>query len=379
MKLIISITALLLCLSCHTHKVMPNSVLIESEAVEKNTAKNIIFLIGDGMGIGQITAGTYANNNKTALERFEITGLHKPYSGDNLVTDSAAAATSFASGVKTFNGAIGMNMDTIPVQTLLEEAEKKGLKTGLVATSTIVHATPASYIAHNVTRQDYEGIALDFLDTEVDYFVGGGKKFFDRREDEKNLITELQSKGYHMGNYLEEFNTFISSITPSKDKIGYLTADESPIPAAQGRDYLEAASLFGIDFLDKQSDNGFFLMIEGSQIDWGGHANDKDYIISEFLEYNRVIDKVLDWAEKDGETLVVVTADHETGGFTIQPGSTKDSLVTAFTTPKHSGDFIPVFATGPGAKLFSGLYENTEIYFKMREVFGWSEAMGNDK
>jgi len=368
--LIISIIVILL-YACGTPKgqVLTSAPLIE-KPVKPKIAKNVIFLIGDGMGVGQITAGTYANGNKTSLERFSVIGLHKPYSHNSLITDSAAAATSFACGVKTFNGAIGVDNDTLPVRTLLEEAEAYNMPTGLVASSTIVHATPASFIAHNVSRKNYEEIAADFLKTDIDYFVGGGKKYFDRRTDERDLVTELTTKGYAMGNFLEDFSTYKSK-NNTANKIGYLTSDSDPLPVAQGRDYLIDASMHGIEFLDNKSTGGFFIMIESSQIDWGGHSNDEDYIISEFLEFDKLIGQVLDWAAKDGETLVVLTADHETGGFTIQPGSTMDSLVTTFTSTKHSGDFIPVFADGPCAEKFSGLYENTDIYHRIREAYGW--------
>jgi len=345
----------------------------EAQLESTKVAKNIILLIGDGMGMGQISAGTYSNNNSSALERFPITGIHKPQASSNLITDSAAAATSFACGIKTYNGAIGVDADTNAVQTILEEAELKGLKTGLVASSTIVHATPASFIAHNKLRINYEEIAVDFLDTEIEYFVGGGKKFFDRRTiDDRDLVKELEAKDYLIGNFLTDFSEFKTQIGDNK-KVGYLSADSDPLPVAQGRDYLVDAAMTGLKHLKSQADNGFFIMIESSQIDWGGHANNADYIITEFLEFNNLIGKVLDWAEQDGETLVVVTADHETGGFTINPGSTMDSLVTAFTSTKHSGDFIPVFAYGPGSEQFSGIYENTEIYFKMRTAFGWGD------
>ncbi len=359
---------------CDTKKMsQPTPETEMNEFVFETKPQNIILLIGDGMGIGQITAGTYLNGNKTALSRFTHMGLHKPYSTTSLITDSAAAATSFASGVKTFNGAIGVDMDSMPVPTFLEEAEQKGMVTGLVASSTIVHATPAAFIAHNASRRNYEEIAEDFLKTEIEYFVGGGKKFFDRRDkDERNLIKELEAKGYTMGTYLEEFKDFYKANTSAK-KMGFLTADKDPLPVSQGRDYLIPAASNGIRFLSQRSmdNNGFFLMVEGSQIDWGGHANDENYIVTEFIEFDKIIEETLDWAEKDGNTLVIVTADHETGGFTLQPGSQMDSLVTTFTSTKHSGDFIPVFAKGPKAELFSGIYENTAIYDKMREAMGW--------
>ena len=372
----LSILIFLGLLSCKAQK---NNDLLQTEIEyrqekEKNTSpKNIILLIGDGMGVGQLSAGTYRNGNTSNLERFDIVGMHKPSCYDKLITDSAAAATAFSCGEKTYYHAIGVDKDTMPMQTILEEAELKGMPTGLVATSTIVHATPASFIAHNEYRRNYEAIATDFLKTDIEYFVGGGNKFFERREsDDRNLIEELKTKGYVMGNYLTDFKDFKNQI-PEKGRIGYLTADESPLPVLQGRDYLIDASITGIDFLKKQNDNGFFIMIEGSQIDWGGHSNNAEYIISEFLEFNELIGKVLDWAEKDGETLVIVTADHETGGFTVERESTFDTLVTSFTSGNHSGDFIPVFAHGPKAELFTGLYENTEIYHRMRRALGWSE------
>jgi len=372
----LSILVCLMIFSCDVKDNIPSNA--GSASAQNKKAKNIIFLIGDGMGMGQISAGTYANNNSSALERFPVVGLHKPHASSHLITDSAAGATAFACGVKTFNKAIGVNADSIPVQTILEEAEIKGLKTGLVATSTIVHATPASFIAHNDNRRDYEGIAEDFLKTDIEYFVGGGKKYFDRREkDDRNLLEELQAKGYFVENYLKDFSEFKTACA-TKEKVAFLTADNDPLPVSNGRDYLIDASMTGIEFLSKRSDDGFFIMIESSQIDWGGHANEADYIISEFKEFSTLIGKVLDWAEKDQETLVLVTADHETGGFTIQSESTMDSLVTAFTSDYHTGDFIPVFAYGPQSTQFGGIYDNTAIYGKMRKALGWKKkALGN--
>ena len=348
--------------------------ILGSVIAEDITAKNIIFLIGDGMGIGQISAGTYSNSNTSNLEKLEYVGLHKPHSADNLITDSAAAATAFACGVKTHNEAIGVDKHDKKARTILEEAEERGYKTGLVATSSIVHATPASFIAHNHFRRNYEDIAEDFLDTEVDFFAGGGKKYFDRREkDDRNLIEELKKKGYVIEDQLTDFVDTKIQMEES-DKFGYFTADGEPLSVDQGRDYLEPVTMSAINYLNQKAGNdGFFIMIESSQIDWGGHANNSDWIINEFNEFNSLIGKVLAWAEADGETLVVVTADHETGGYTVQPGSKMDSLKTAFTTEKHTGDFIPVFASGPNAKLFTGLYENTAIYHKMREAFGWEK------
>lgn len=339
-----------------------------------NRPKNVILLIGDGMGLTQISAGLYGNGNRLNLEEFPVVGIHKPYSADNLITDSAAGATAFAAGVKTYNGAIGVNKDSVPVSTILEQAEKKGLATGMVATSTITHATPASFISHVPSRKMMEEIALDFLKTDIDFFVGGGKKYFDRREmDNRNLIEELQEKEYYVSDYSREE---LSNIPIDFDKkFAYFTADGEPLPANQGRDYFLPASTLAPIFLSKKSEEGFFLMIESSQIDWGGHANDSEYIISEMIEFDQVIGEMLEWAKEDGETLVIVTADHETGGYAINPGSTMDEINGAFTSDYHTASLIPVFAYGPGAELFAGIYENTAIYEKMRLAFGFNKSL----
>lgn len=321
------------------------------------------------MGVSQISAGLYMNDNKLHLERFPIVGLHKSYSGDNLVTDSAAGATAFSAGVKTYNGAIGVGMDTLPVPTILEMAEARGMPTGLVASCSITHATPASFIAHNRYRKNYEEIAADFMNTEVDLMIGGGGKFFTRREsDTRRLDKELERKGYVVEHFVK---TDIQDIKPEvKKNYAYFTADGEPLPVAQGRDYLVPAVKMAPKFLDDRDDKnkGFFLMVEGSQIDWGGHANDSDYIITEMLEFNRAIGEVLDFAAKDGNTLVIVTADHETGGYALQYGSKMGAIDGAFTSDYHTADLIPVFAYGPGAEAFSGIYENTAIFTKMKEL-----------
>jgi len=333
--------------------------------------KNIILMIGDGMGLTQITAGMYINGNKLNLEKFQIIGLHKSYSSSDLVTDSAAGATAFASGVKTYNGAIGVNPDTVAVQTILEQAEENGLATGLVATSTIVHATPAAFIAHQKLRSMYEEIADDFLKTDIDFFVGGGLKYFTQRKDGRNLVNELEAKGYFVSDSAKmDFN----SVPVQFDKnFAYFTSEDSPLRYSEGRRYLVKASEMACTFLDSRSEKGFFLMIEGSQIDWGGHRNDSDYIISEMIEFDNAVGKVLDFAKKDGHTLVIVTADHETGGYAINPGSKMDSIVPGFTTGHHTATLIPVFAFGPGAELFEGFYENTAIHKKMHQAFGFED------
>ncbi len=358
-------TSLLIISGCETSRNVSTGPVVNN-VPEGIRPKNVIFLIGDGMGLPQITGAMYMNNNQTVFERFKNIGFHKSHSSDNLVTDSAAGATSFASGVKTYNGAIGVDAQKQSVPTILEMAEQKGMATGMVVTSSITHATPAAFIAHVNGREEAEGIAVQFLDTPIDLFIGGGMKAFTQRVDQRDLVSELKAKGYDITSYFEQE---ISQLNVNTSKnIGYFTANGEPLPEREGRDYLPEATRKSLDYLGDRSPNGFFLMIEGSQIDWGGHANDANYVVTELLEFEKVINQVLDWSEKNRNTLVVVTADHETGGFAVNPGSKLNRIEVAFTTKSHTALMVPVFAAGPGSELFRGIYENTDIFFKLKNL-----------
>ncbi|MEM1324557.1 MAG: alkaline phosphatase [Bacteroidota bacterium] len=343
---------------------------------KKEYPKNIVLMIGDGMGLSQVTAAIYSSKKKLNLERFPVIGFHKSHSADNLKTDSAAGATAFACGIKTYNGAIGMGTDTMPCFTILEEAEAKGMATGMVVTSPITHATPAAFVAHEPMRVFFENIAADFLDVEVDFLVGGGQRYFDYREfDERNLYKELQEKGYSVKSFRD---SELTGYRPKSDQnFIYFSANSDPLPVIQGRSYLPYASKMGINFLKKHSEKGFFMMIEGSQIDWAGHANEGQLLVAEMLDFDKAIGEVLAMATEDGETLVIVTADHETGGLAINPGSKKRKLKLEFTTNDHTSTMIPVFAFGPQAELFSGIYDNTAIHTKMRKALRFDQSISN--
>lgn len=334
--------------------------------VVKNGPTNIVLVIGDGMGLSQMSALLYNTNEPLAFERCKSIGLHKQHSADNLITDSAAGATAFSIGQKTKNAYCGVDVDGKPKETILEEASRKGHATGVVVSSTIVHATPASFIAHNKNRDAYEEIALDIIDSGCDLMIGGGQKYFTRRSDSIDLTSRLVDHNYYVTDYFSEDYSSFRMTAPQK--LIYFTADGDPLPFAQGRDYMIKASIDALEFLDKKNSKSFFLMVEGSQIDWGGHSNEMKYVMEEMKEFNTMLHKILDWAERDGNTLVIVTGDHETGGLSIIPGSKHGNLTTHFSTTSHSGVLIPVYAYGPGAEEFCGIYENTEIYYKMKKV-----------
>jgi alkaline phosphatase len=362
---------LIICYSCKTTQPVNNN--------QPKKPQNVILLVGDGTGLSQISSAYYFKETTPNYSQFKHVGLINTSSSRQDITDSAAGATAFASGVKTYNGAIGVADDSTEVATLVEIVSPKNIKSGVISTSSIVHATPACFYAHALNRRLYDEIAADMVASDIDFVAGGGTKFFNKREDGRNLLNELKAKNFNIDTtQLGDFESI-----KSNSKIAYLIGEEHMPPTLEGRgDYLPRATELGIKFLNKDNSN-FFLMVEGSQIDWGGHANNSEYLISELIDFDDAIGKALDFAKKDGNTLVIVTADHETGGFTLSSTIKKradgteysdyDEISGTFSTGGHSATLIPVFAFGPGAEEFSGVYQNNEIFHKILKVTGWNK------
>ena len=329
---------------------------------------NVILFIGDGMGVTQLYAGMTVAEKPLVFEEFRHIGFQKTFSADNYVTGSAASGTAMATGKKTKNGRVGVGPDDEELTSILKIAEKHGLSTGLVSTSSIVHATPAAFIANNKKRYNYSDLAADFLKTDIDVFIGGGKKHFENREDGKNLIDSLNNKGYQVSYNLDE----IKSIT--KGKLAGFTAENHNPKYSEGRgEMLPVSTTTAIDILDNNT-KGFFLMVEGSQIDWGGHDNDQDYVVNELLDFNNAIEAGMKYAREHENTLVIVTADHECGGMALNDGSIEDHKIEAkFTTGDHTGVMVPVFAFGPNAEQFTGIYDNTDIFKKIHQLYGFDK------
>lgn len=346
---------------------------------EKNKkAKNVILLISDGTGLSQVSSAFYFKKSKPNYARFESIGLIKTSSSKQDVTDSAAGATAFACGEKTYNGAVGVADDSTALRNLVEIAANRNIKTGLIATSSITHATPASFYAHVPSRQMNEKIALELVESDVDFFAAGGRKYFDQRKDGLDLLQEFESKTSYLGTKaLDNFNAI-----KAYEKVGYLLAQNEMPKMSEGRgDFLSKATDLAIAFLSKDN-NGFFIMSEGSQIDWGGHQNDGPYLVSELIDFDDAVGNALDFAEKDGNTLVVVTSDHETGGFTLSGKQKKredgseysdySEVGISFSNGGHSATLIPVFTFGPGSEEFMGIYENNDIFDKILKVTDWN-------
>ncbi|RYG35882.1 MAG: alkaline phosphatase [Chitinophagaceae bacterium] len=323
-------------------------------------------MIGDGMGTAQIFAGLTANKGKLNLERCTAIGFHKSQSADQYVTDSGAGATAFSTGSKTNNGSIGVDATAVAKPTILEIAESHNLATGMVVTCAITHATPASFIAHQTSRALGEEIATDFLKTDIDVFIGGGKNHFNKRKDGKNLLDSLRKRNYQVVESFPEIGNI------SSGKLAGFIADAQPSRMIDGRGpQLLQNTQTAINILNKNK-NGFFLMVEGSQIDWGAHANDPAYLTSELIDFDKAVGAAIDFAERDKNTLVIITGDHETGGLSLVNGDMKAGTIEAkFATDGHTGVMIPVFAYGPGAERFIGIYENTSIFHKILQGFGF--------
>lgn len=309
--------------------------------------KNVIFLIGDGMGNSYTSAYRYLKDDpstkfveRTALDPY-LVGMQMTYAEDpeENITDSSSAATAMSAGIKTYNSAVGVDNDLSEVKTVLEAAKEKGKATGLVATSEITHATPASFGAHDASRKNMNGIADDYYDElingehKVDVLLGGGTDLLIRKD--RNLVSEFQEDGYSYVSNREEL------LKDTNEQVVGLFAPTG-MPKMIDRDdstpSLEDMTNSAIDRL-KQDKDGFFLMVEGSQIDWAGHDNDIVSAMSEMEDFEKAFQAAIDFAKKDKHTLVIATADHSTGGFSIGA----DGIYNWFSQPISQAQRTPDF------------------------------------
>jgi len=331
---------------------------VESAAKPAKKARNIILFIGDGMGTAQIYSGITVSPQALYLESFPYSGFSKTFASDNYITDSAAGGTAIACGIKTKNGMIGMGPDSVAVSSIIELARRDGLATGVISTSAVTHATPASFVSHNAGRGNYEDIAKDFLNGNLDLFIGGGQNHFKKRADGDDLTVKLKEQGFDVVYTMDDLKNTKSS------KIAGLLAPEHMPQATEGRaGMLREMTVKAIETLKKDKD-GFFLMVEGSMIDWGCHAKDIVYAVNEVLDLDDAIGAAREFAESDGKTLVVVTADHETGGLTLVGGNMEERSLNAgfIQSGSHTAVMVPIFSYGPGAERFSGIHDNTFFF-----------------
>lgn len=320
--------------------------------------KNIILLIGDGMGLAQIFSGITANRGALNISQFLNIGFSKTSAADTYITDSAAGATAMATGQKTRNRAIGVDTNDVPLKNLPDLIRPLGIRTGLISAGNITDATPAAFYAHQPERSMDSTIAHDFLKSKVDIMIGSGAAVF-----HKHKITDsLRTKGFQVSDQWKDLASL---------KAPFLMLDDSKtVSMLKGRGNFLTESFTKTQQTLSKSGKGFFIMAEGAQIDYGGHVNSVPYVVTEMMDFDQLVGEALRFADANGETLVIVTADHETGGLTLLDGDIKKGYVDGnFSTNDHTAVMVPVFAYGPHSLDFRGVYENTGIFTKIMNIF----------
>ncbi|WP_142532055.1 alkaline phosphatase [Saccharicrinis carchari] len=340
-----------------------NHKIVQVEPVKGKKVKNVILMIGDGMGLTQLSTAYVANKGKlNILDNATHTGLSKTYSANKLITDSGASGTAMATGQKTNYHSIGVDTQGNALQSLTDLANNKGLSTGVVVTCGLTDATPAAFCANNIDRDREEEIALDYLHCDVDFIFGGGRTKFNQRSDKRDLMQEMQQKGYQVCYSWQE--TKLAQM----GKV-FAVIEDGQLPLADERgDLFNKAILKALENLSANK-KGFFTLFEGSRIDDCGHWNKVSQLIPEINDFDQSVGEVLQWAEQDGKTLVVILADHETGALTLTDGNLSKGEVTVnFANTSHSDIMVPVYSYGPQSELFSGVMDNTDIFNKIKSI-----------
>ena len=329
--------------------------------------KNVILIIGDGMGVPQVYTSVVAQRDRnSAFLLFPFSGFSRTYSRNKYRTDSAAGGTALTTGHKVDNKHVNWGPDSVRYNTIFDDAIAQGKSTGFVVTSSVLDATPASTYGHVPYRKMFDTLSLQMSQCQHSVMIGGGGKYFEtlNRKDGLSPLDTLAKRGYTVVKTQNEMRKF------SGDRLVALLYEGDPLTSPARGNMLEEATRKALEMLSRNS-KGFALMIEGSQIDWACHNNDTAYLRAEMADFEHVLDAVLEFAERDGHTLVVVTADHETGGVTLPSGDIeKGENEVKFLWGSHTGCMVPVFSYGPGAHIFSGIQENIDIPNKIRKVMG---------
>lgn len=324
---------------------------------------NVILIVGDGMGVPQVYASVVAErDSNSAFLRFPYSGFSRTYSRNKYRTDSSAGGTALMTGHKVDNYHVNWGPDSVRYNTIFDDAKAQGMSTGFVVTSSVLDATPASTYGHVPYRKQFDSLSIQMAQCQHNVMIGGGRNSFlpANRKDGLAPLDTLDRRGYTVVSTLDSMNRF------SGDKLVALLYEGDPLTAPARGDMLTQGVKKALAMLSRNP-KGFALMIEGAQIDWACHNNDTAYLRAELADFERMLHAVIDFAQRDGNTLVVVTADHETGGVTLPSGDIeKGQNEVKFLWGSHTGCMVPVFALGPGAHYFSGIQENTDIPNKIR-------------
>ena len=353
---------------------------VEAKQPKQPTVKNIIYMIGDGMGLSHVSMLQLENKYEpTAFDRAHNVALTKTYSSNNRVTDSAASGTALATGFKTNNSTLGQTPDGKRVESIIAKAEKKNFATGLVATYAIQHATPAAFYAHVKSRSDYDNISKQFMESGIDVALGGGIKNFEKayKKEGKNHLEVFASKGYKVCKDWNEVEQQTSG-----QVIGLIADDSMPAIEKRQPNFLADATAKALEILSnnvkQEKKEGFVLMVEGSQIDGRSHGRDVKGILEEVRDFEKAIHVAMDYADANPGTLVVVVADHETGGLSIPSNKTDFTLPESgigynFGTTSHTAVMIPAYFYGTGANSINGIMENTELSWALQRLIKVAE------
>lgn len=340
---------------------------------EPQKAINVIYMIGDGTALPQVYASMLASGQDLAFCQFPYIGVVDTHSASNDITDSAAGGTALCCDKKTGNGMVGVDIDTIPMETVLEVLADHGKSTGLVVTSYVTHATPASFVAKVPKRSMYEEIAVQMAESDkLNLMIGGGMKHFNERRDSVDLVRRMETElGWKVYDTLADIDTNCMKYA--------VLANRKHMPKMPERgNFLPEAVKTALKTLEKDED-GFFLMVEGSQIDFACHANDSATMVEETVDFSNAIQVALDYAREKGNTLVIVTADHETGGLTMpDPKGKYTNVVFNYSTSSHTCLPVMIYAYGPGAEQFTGWMQNTAVKAKILHACGIEHSVAGE-
>lgn len=356
-----------LCLSLFSLSLLLSLLACSKKETKQETPKafNVIYMIGDGMALPQVFATMLATGEDLAFQQFPYIGVVDTRSASNDITDSAAGGTALACDKKTKNGMVGMDVDTLAMESILDVLADQGKSTGIVVTCYAGHATPATFFAKVPARKMYEDIAMQMAESDkLNVMIAGGRKHFTHRKDSLDLLERMENElGWKVYDTLADIDTNCM-------KYAVLAADgHMPIAPERG-DFLPEGVKTALKTLSQDKD-GFFLMVEGSQIDFACHAHDSVNMVDETVDFSKAVQVALDFAKADGNTLVVVTADHETGGLTmIDPQGHYSNVSFHYSTGSHTCLPVMIYAYGPGAEQFTGWMQNNEVKAKILNACG---------
>lgn len=319
--------------------------------------KNVILLIGDGMGINQVMAAAYANQYDLSMLKLKSVGIQYYNPNDDFIGDSASGGSALATGEMSWTRHISSNKDgSVEYPALTDYFKAQGKATGVVSLGDIADATPAVFYGHTSERDSTDKITSYWLTSDVDLICGPGTGYLEKpRQDGLDMLNGIKANGYSFTKDATAVNEVSGKLICLDDRMGAYATEET-------LGFLADITKSSIEKLSKDSKKGFFLMVEGAKIDYAGHSDCFPASVIEEFSFDLAVAEALKFADSNGETLVVVTADHETGGLTLLDGDLETGHVLAvYNSDDHTPTVVPVYAYGPGSREFIGTYLNVEI------------------